>query len=218
MLPNRRSRRNVSDLRCNWVDDRAGRWNTLGSPLIYTSEHYSTALLEKLVHGSGRLPPNQHYVQITIPSGTTYEILSQPTLPGWDSMPATVSKMFGEEWCLQRRSAILLVPSVVARPENNADQSCTSAVPAPHGEPASAGILSAACLVRSQVNLADMRMESAFITMQLVLDGAVIRPPAVLHAPSCARSHCSSSPPGPPICAAIAASPPARECRGWRLR
>jgi RES domain-containing protein len=96
-----------------------GRWNTPGNPLIYTSEHYSTALLEKLVHGSGRLPPNQHYVEITIPSGTSYEILSQPALPGWDSMPATVSKVFGEEWCLQRRSAILLVPSVVARPENN---------------------------------------------------------------------------------------------------
>ncbi|OHV78202.1 RES family NAD+ phosphorylase [Ensifer sp. LCM 4579] len=96
-----------------------GRWNTPGSPLIYTSEHYSTALLEKLVHGSGRLPPNQHYVEITIPSGTSYEVLSQPALPGWDSMPATVSKAFGEEWCLQRRSTILLVPSVVARPENN---------------------------------------------------------------------------------------------------
>lgn len=96
-----------------------GRWNTPGSPLIYTSQHYSTALLEKLVHGSGRLPPNQHYVEITIPSGTSYEILSQPTLPGWDSMPATVSKAFGEEWWLKRRSAVLLVPSVVARLENN---------------------------------------------------------------------------------------------------
>ena len=96
-----------------------GRWNTPGSPVVYTSQHYSTALLEKLVHGSGRLPPNQHYVEITIPSGTSYEILSQPALSGWDSMPATVSKAFGEQWCLQRRSAILLVPSVVARLENN---------------------------------------------------------------------------------------------------
>jgi len=37
-----------------------GRWNTPGSPLIYTSQHYSTALLEKLGPGSGRWPPNQH--------------------------------------------------------------------------------------------------------------------------------------------------------------
>jgi len=96
-----------------------GRWNTAGSPVIYTSEHYSTAVLEKLVHGSGRLPPNQHYVEVTIPRGVTYEVLSVAGLPGWDTMPAFVSKRFGEEWCLQRRSVILIVPSVVARPDSN---------------------------------------------------------------------------------------------------
>ncbi|ESZ01119.1 hypothetical protein X737_38980 [Mesorhizobium sp. L48C026A00] len=34
-------------------------------------------------------------------------------------MPATVSKGFGETWCLDRRSVILLVPSVVARLDCN---------------------------------------------------------------------------------------------------
>ena len=96
-----------------------GRWNTASSPVIYTSEHYSTALLEKLVHGSGRLPPNQHYVQVTIPRGLTYEVFSQPSLPEWDRMPATVSKVFGEHWCFEKRSLILIVPSVVARLDNN---------------------------------------------------------------------------------------------------
>jgi RES domain-containing protein len=96
-----------------------GRWNTSGTPLIYTSEHYSTALLEKLVHGSGRLPPNQHYITVTIPRGLTYEMFSPPTLPGWDRMPPTVSKAFGERWCLEKRSVILTVPSVVARLDDN---------------------------------------------------------------------------------------------------
>jgi len=96
-----------------------GRWNTPGSPVIYTSEHYSTALLEKLVHGSGRLPPNQHYVKVTISRGTSYEVFSPPTLKGWDRMPATVSRKFGERWWQEKRSAILLVPSVIARLDNN---------------------------------------------------------------------------------------------------
>jgi RES domain-containing protein len=87
--------------------------------MIYTSEHYSTALLEKLVHGSGRLPPNQHYIKVTIPRGLTYEMFSPPMLPGWDRMPATVSKAFGERWCLEKRSVILIVPSVVARLDHN---------------------------------------------------------------------------------------------------
>ncbi|MET3595214.1 RES domain-containing protein [Mesorhizobium shonense] len=97
----------------------SGRWNAPGSPVIYASEHFSTALLEKLVHGSGRLPPNQHYIEITIPRGTRYEIFSPPSLPGWDTMPATVSKAFGEKWCMERHSAILIVPSVIARLDNN---------------------------------------------------------------------------------------------------
>ena len=96
-----------------------GRWNTPGSPMIYTALHFSTALLEKLVHGSGRLPPNQHYVEITVPRGLSYEMFSQPALPGWDAMPPTVSKAFGERWCIERRSAVLLVPSVVARLDDN---------------------------------------------------------------------------------------------------
>ena len=96
-----------------------GRWNTAGSPVIYSSEHYSTALLEKLVRGSGHLPPNQHFVRIGIPRGVSYEIFSAPALPGWDTMPATVSKSYGELWCRERRSALLLVPSVVARLDRN---------------------------------------------------------------------------------------------------
>jgi RES domain-containing protein len=96
-----------------------GRWNTPGSTLLYASEHYSTALLEKLVHGSGRLPPNQHYIQITIPRGLTYEVFSPQSLPGWDSMPPTASQKFGEQWCNQRKSLVLIVPSVIARLDNN---------------------------------------------------------------------------------------------------
>jgi len=96
-----------------------GRWNTPGSPLIYSSEHYSTALLEKLVRGSGRLPPNQHYVQITIARGLSYEVFSPPSLPGWDSLPPTVSRRFGEQWFNEKRSLIFIAPSVVARLDNN---------------------------------------------------------------------------------------------------
>jgi RES domain-containing protein len=87
--------------------------------LIHTSDHYSTALLEKLAHGIGRLPPNQHYVEITLPAGLFYEVFSPPTLPGRDSMPATLSKEFGERERSERRSAILLVPSIVAWLDHN---------------------------------------------------------------------------------------------------
>jgi RES domain-containing protein len=96
-----------------------GRWNTALAPVIYASEHYSTALLEKLAHGAGRLPPNQHWIEITIPNGTTYEWPDIARLPGWDSATMDVSRAFGERWQQEMRSAILIVPSVVARRDHN---------------------------------------------------------------------------------------------------
>ena len=73
-----------------------GRWNTNASPMIYTSQHYSTAMLEKLVHGNGQMPPNQHRIEITIPPGVPYEILSTAHHPGWETEDCLVSKAFGE--------------------------------------------------------------------------------------------------------------------------
>jgi RES domain-containing protein len=96
-----------------------GRWNTPGSPMIYASEHYSTAMLEKLVHGSGRLPPNQHFIDITLPNGLTYEVVTPHHLPGWDDPLGGVSKAHGDCWHKERRSVLLMVPSIVARLESN---------------------------------------------------------------------------------------------------
>jgi RES domain-containing protein len=96
-----------------------GRWNSSASPIIYASEHYSTAMLEKLVRSSGELPPNQHFIQITIPNGLSYEMLNPADLPGWDSHRLVVSQTHGETWQTSRRSLLLLVPSVVARMELN---------------------------------------------------------------------------------------------------
>jgi RES domain-containing protein len=96
-----------------------GRWHERGVEVIYTSEHYSTAMLEKLAHYNGLLPPNQHYISIEIPVGTTYEEVTKDSLSGWDHMDQKVSRSFGTRWLIELRSAILIVPSVIAREESN---------------------------------------------------------------------------------------------------
>ena len=96
-----------------------GRWNTATAPVIYAAEHYSTAMLEKLARGRGEMPPNQHYISITVPRGTSYEVVAKDHLSGWDTRPPTVSRAFGTRWAKGIRSAILLVPSYVARIERN---------------------------------------------------------------------------------------------------
>jgi RES domain-containing protein len=96
-----------------------GRWNTRASPILYASEYYSTALLEKLVYANGILPPNQHFIEITIPNGASYEMLDQAALPDWADATAASSKAFGEAWQQEKRSLLLIVPSVVARVDRN---------------------------------------------------------------------------------------------------
>jgi RES domain-containing protein len=96
-----------------------GRWNTHTSPMIYTAEHYSTALLEKLVHTNLVMPANQHFIEITIPNGVAYEIFQTAAHPGWDSRNETICQTFGQQWCEEERSALLIVPSIPARLERN---------------------------------------------------------------------------------------------------
>src|SRR3546814_4210788 len=85
-----------------------GRWNTAASPILYTSEHYSTAMLEKLVHDNAILPPNQHYVRITIPNGTSYETFQPARHPGWDGKREDICKAVGEAWYEAGETALLL--------------------------------------------------------------------------------------------------------------
>ena len=96
-----------------------GRWNTAVSPMLYCSEHYSTAVLEKLVHGGWVLPPDQHYIEISIPNGLSYEVFNAAKFPDWYLPSCASSKTYGEIWQQQCRSLVLIVPSIVARLERN---------------------------------------------------------------------------------------------------
>ena len=97
----------------------AGRWHDIGNEVIYASEHYSTALLEKLVYCNGVLPPNQHFVEVTIPAGVSYEIATKDSVPNWSDPNCASARAFGIQWYRELRSAFLFVPSVVARMERN---------------------------------------------------------------------------------------------------
>ena len=96
-----------------------GRWHSKGQAVIYASEHYGTAMLEKLAHYNGLLPPNQWFIEILIPAGATCEVVTRNGLQGWDRQDASAARSFGSRWISEIRSTILYVPSVVSREENN---------------------------------------------------------------------------------------------------
>ena len=99
-----------------------GRWNSPGRPVIYASLSYACALLEILVHANiGRIPATHAYVVAEVPESLAIERHDAASLPaGWDGDDPSVARRFGDQWLQEARSAVLVIPSVVARLECNA--------------------------------------------------------------------------------------------------
>jgi RES domain-containing protein len=96
-----------------------GRWNSAGVPMLYAAAGYSTALLEKLVRLSFVLPKAMHFISISIPAGTSYEVFPAHDYPGWDIASGEAARDYGDAWIRSGRTALLLVPSIPARPDRN---------------------------------------------------------------------------------------------------
>ncbi len=65
------------------------------------------------------MPHRQGYIRIDIPPGLAIEEVGLDELPEWDSASMLAPRKFGDQWYDQRRTPVLMVPSVVVRPERN---------------------------------------------------------------------------------------------------
>jgi RES domain-containing protein len=94
-----------------------GRWNSAGRPVIYGSLSYSCAMLEILAHASiGRIPATHSLVTVKVPDGMPMERHEATSLPAaWGAENSASARLFGDRWLSEVRSAVLIVPSVVAR-------------------------------------------------------------------------------------------------------
>lgn len=91
------------------------RWNSRGRYVIYAAEHYATALLEKAAQlNTVKIPRTLMFVRIGIPAGATVEEIGLEDVPGWDADNKAESQRFGDRWYDDRRSLVLLVPSLAA--------------------------------------------------------------------------------------------------------
>ena len=99
-----------------------GRWNSPGHPVIYGSLSYACAMLEILVYANiGRIPATQVYVVAQVPDSIFIERHDAQSLPhGWDGDDPSMARRFGDQWLQEARSAVLVIPSVVATLEYNA--------------------------------------------------------------------------------------------------
>ena len=97
-----------------------GRWNSVGTAVVYTSATLSLALVETLVHLPSGVLPAYSAIRVGF-DDSVVEILGDEDLPAdWRADPAPAStRTIGDEWVVAGRSAVLRVPSVVVPMEFN---------------------------------------------------------------------------------------------------
>lgn len=99
-----------------------GRFNHPGRPVIYGALTFAGAMLEVLAHTRiGKIPDTHVWVAGDIPDDIAIEHHTFDSLPsGWHNHGSTEAQAFGDAWLSESRTAVLVVPSVVARLEFNA--------------------------------------------------------------------------------------------------
>lgn len=96
---------------------QGGRWHSPGRSVLYCAECFPGSLLEILAHAvPRRLPGAHHAARARIPSDLDIEVLDPASLPGWDAREPRVSRIYGDRWLAEARSAVLSVPAVSAKP------------------------------------------------------------------------------------------------------
>ena len=96
-----------------------GRWNSPGRAVIYACETMTGAMLEKLVHTSGRMPKHQVCVTYEAPDSLEPESIEPKSVPGWEKPDMIASRKAGDGWLDSAKTAVLRVPSVVFDVERN---------------------------------------------------------------------------------------------------
>ena len=100
-----------------------GRWSPKNIPVVYGSEHLSLAVLEFRVNQGGYDPQDQYvYFEFEFAEALVERVETPPA--DWltrfkEDGSITAAQAFGQEWFLQKRSAILSVPSAVIQIERN---------------------------------------------------------------------------------------------------
>jgi RES domain-containing protein len=96
------------------------RWNSVGMPMLYTTQHISLAVLEMLVNTNFKdysIALDLLYIQLPTNPSTT-EIKLNKIKDNWKE-DASYTKFIGDEFIKQQQSLLLKVPSAVINEEFN---------------------------------------------------------------------------------------------------
>ena len=97
-----------------------GRWNSIGIPVLYTTENISLAVLEILVNtGMNLIPLSYYLLKIEISSNIHPLIITKEKLKKEWKDDIEYTKWMGSKFCKAGKSLFLKVPSAVVDAECN---------------------------------------------------------------------------------------------------
>jgi RES domain-containing protein len=100
-----------ADLTGNGCALRSGRWHQRGTPVVYCSDHPSTALLEVLVHVDfEEFPASYTLLKIACPDDLAVQAIDSEAV---DFADLVETQTFGNSLLRQSNTCLFSVPSVV---------------------------------------------------------------------------------------------------------
>ena len=111
-----------ADLSGKGAEKAGGRWNSKGSPMVYTSESRALCTTEIAVHSPlGNIPAHYYLVTIEIPDSASILELNLIDLPkDWKAIPHSNStQLIGDKFLSDGKFLVLKVPSVVVQGDFN---------------------------------------------------------------------------------------------------
>ena len=98
-----------------------GRWNSKGTPMVYTAGSLSLAAMELLVHLASERILNQYLaVGVEIDDRLVQDVDRDQLPDDWSAWPAPPAlRAIGDAWASSRDSVALRVPSAVIPAEDN---------------------------------------------------------------------------------------------------
>lgn len=109
------------DLSGKGAEKAGGRWNSKGTPMLYTSASRALCVAEIAVHTPlGIIPFDYAVSTIKLPGKALFEVKDKYLSPDWRSFPhADSTQKIGDEFIADGKHLVLQVPSAIIQDEYN---------------------------------------------------------------------------------------------------
>jgi RES domain-containing protein len=115
------SSRYAEDLSVKGAELYGGRWNSIGTPVVYTASSRALAMAEVAVHlHIQKIPMDMMMVELYLPEDSLTALPIQELKNNWEMFPYSIqTQQIGDEFIRENRFLGLKVPSAVVNGDFN---------------------------------------------------------------------------------------------------